>query len=290
MKKVGYLGPEGTFSEEAGKLYQKKFKLKAELIPFNTIYDLIIAANKKLVDEAIVPIENSVEGTIGIVTDMLAKKDIKLEIRQEIILPVFDYLLAQKGIHLNEITDIISHPQPIEQCRDFLNKNLPKAKFHLSHSSSEAARQVALSLGEKIISHGRIKGPVFAAIGTLGAHKLYGLDVIAKKINAKDNQTRFVILAKTDGQKTGDDKTSIVFSLPKDRAGGLHDVLAEFARRNINLTKIESRPSKKALGDYYFFIDLQGHCDDLEILRTLKRIKGKVAFYKFLGSYPRAKK
>jgi len=287
--KIGYLGPEGTFSEEAGKLYGQKIAGRAELIPYPTIHDLLLAVNAGEIGEAIVPIENSIEGTIGTVTDMLAR-DVNLRINQELILQVFQYLLAQKGVRLNEITDVISHPQPIEQCKDFLRKRLSKAKLHLSYSTSEAARQVAYSLGEKIIAHGKVKGPVFAAIGTLSAAKLYGLTVVAKKINAKENQTRFVVLSKKDARRTGSDKTSIVFTIPKDRPGGLHDILSVFAVRNINLTKIESRPSKRALGDYYFFIDFEGHIRDSLIAAALKEVKSQVAFFKFLGSYPKQRR
>lgn len=287
--KIGYLGPEGTFSEEAGKLYCKKISGRAELVPYPTIHDLLLAVNAGRINEAIVPIENSIEGTIGTVTDMLAR-DVNLKINQELILQVFQYLLAQKGVRLNEITDVISHPQPIEQCKDFLRNRLGQAKLHLSYSTSEAARQVAYSLGEKIIAHGKVKGPVFAAIGTLSAAKLYGLTVVAKKINAKENQTRFVVLSKKEAKRTGADKTSIVFTIPKDRPGGLHDILSVFAVRNINLTKIESRPSKRALGDYYFFIDFQGHIKDSLIAAALKEVKSKVAFFKFLGSYPRQRR
>jgi len=284
--KVGYLGPEGTFSEEAGKVYKKLLKGRVEMMPFSTIHDVLLAADHGHIVEGIVPIENSTDGTIGVVTDMLAK-EVNLKIKQEIILPVYHYLLAQKGVKLSEVTDIISNPPPIEQCKEFLRKHLPKAKLHLSYSTSEAARQVALSLGEKVIAHGKVKGPVFAAIGPLAAAKLYGLSVIAQKINAKDNQTRFVALAKRDSGRTGRDKTSIVFSIAKDRPGGLYALLSVFANRSINLTKIESRPSKKALGDYYFFVDMQGHRDDKKIKEALLEAKKHVAFYKFLGSYPR---
>lgn len=286
--KVGYLGPEGTFSEEASKSYAKSLNIKAEMIPFSTFHDVLIAVDKNHIDEAIVPIENSIDGTIGTVTDMLAK-EVKLKISREIILPVHNCLLVQKGVRLNEITDIISHPQPIEQCKEYLRKKLPKAKLHLSSSTAEAARQVALSLGEKIIAHGKLKGPVFAAIGPASLSKLYELSIIAKEINSKDNQTRFVVLSKSDHKRTGDDKTSIVFSMSKDCPGGLHDVLLEFARRNINLTKIESRPAKKALGDYFFFVDLQGHHEDPDVSNALQIIEKKVAFYKLLGSYPKSK-
>ncbi len=286
--KVGYLGPEGTFSEEAGKVYLRKLEIKAELFPYNTIHDLLYAVNQGKIKEAIVPIENSIEGTIAVVPDMLVR-EVNLMIRQELVLPVYHYLLAQKGTNIREITDIISNPPPLEQCRDFLRKKLPQAKLHLAYSSSDAVRQVATSLGEKIIAHGKVKGSVFAAIGTLAAAKMYGLKVIAPKINAHDNQTRFIVLAKNDHARTGQDKTSIAFSIAKDRPGGLHDVLSEFAIRNINLTKIESRPSKKALGDYYFFADLEGHRRDPIIIQTLKAVKSKTSFLKLLGSYPKAK-
>ncbi|KAF0134183.1 MAG: prephenate dehydratase [Candidatus Saganbacteria bacterium] len=279
--KIGYLGPEGTFSEEAGRQYCKKLSKNAELIPFATLHDLLLAAQNNKINEAVTPIENSVEGTISIVTDMLAK-EVNLTINQELVIPVYHHLIAQKGVNLKEITDVISNPPALDQCKDFLRKKLPGVKLHLSYSTAEAVKNVALNLEEE--------GKVFAAIGTQAAANLYGLKVVASKINLKDNQTRFVVLSKFSHKKTGDDKTSIVFSIAKDRPGGLHDVLAEFANRSINLTKIESRPSKKSLGEYYFFVDMQGHIADKLIGETLKNVKKKTAFFKNLGSYPRFKK
>jgi len=287
--KVGFLGPEGTFSEEASKLYSKKLPGKIELIPYTTIHDILYAVQRGKLAEAIVPIENSIEGTIGVVTDMLAK-DVNLQIKQEIVLDIFHYIMAQKGTRLSEVTDIISHPQALDQCKDFLQKHLPKARLHLARSTSDAVRQIGTSLGEKIIAHGKIKGSVFAAVGNINSAKLYDLKVLASKINAKYNQTRFVVLAKSDQARTGKDKTSIVFSIRHDRPGGLHDVLSVIAERNINLTKIESRPSKKALGDYYFFADMEGHRQDKKIAEAIKKIKSKCSFLKLLGSYPKAKK
>jgi prephenate dehydratase len=275
--KVGYLGPEGTFSEEAGKVYAKKLEGKVEMIPYSTLHDILYAADKSEIAEAVVPIENSIDGTIGTVTDLLVK-EVDLKICQELVLPVFHYLLAKKGVKTREISDVISNPPPLEQCKDFLRKKMPKAKLHLAYSTSDAARQVAQS-----------PAPFFAAIGTLSAAKLYGLSIVAKKINAKDNETRFVILSKKDHKRTGDDKTSIVFSIAKDKPGGLHDILAEFAKRDINLTKIESRPGKRLLGDYYFFADMQGYRDDAIIKEALSKIKSKAAFFRLLGSYPRFK-
>ena len=286
--KIGYLGPEGTFSEEASQLYKNKLGANVELIPYATFYDLLFAVEHGKVVEAIAPIENSIEGTIGTVTDMLAK-DVNLFIRQEMVLPVYHYLIAPKGIKLSAITDVISIPQALDQCKDFLRKHLPKAKLHMAASTSNAVMQVATSIGEKLAVHSKIKGHVFAAIGTKSAAHLYGLSIIAEKINAKDNQTRFVVLAKKDHAPTGRDKTSIVFSIRKDRPGGLHACLEAFADKKINLTKIESRPSKKALGDYYFFIDLEGHRQDRLIAGALAELKKQTGFFKLLGSYPKFK-
>jgi prephenate dehydratase len=202
------------------------------------------------------------------------------------ILPIYHYLIAPKGVKISAITDVISLPLVLDQCKEFIRKHLPKAKLHMAGSTSGAVLQVATSIGEKINVSTKGKRPVFAAIGTCAAAKLYGLNILASKINAADNQTRFVVLAKKDHPPTGRDKTSIVFSIRKDRPGGLHNILGEFASRAINLTKIESRPSKKALGDYYFFIDMEGHRTDNIIQEALRFIKSKVSFLRVLGSYP----
>lgn len=276
--KIGYLGPEGTFSEEAGKLYAEQLKEKGEMLSFSTFHDALFAVEHGKITEAIVPIENSIEGTIGLVPDMLAT-EVDLKIRNELVMPIYHYLIGQKKAELKDVTDVISKPEIIDQCRDFLRQHLPKAKLHLSYSSSDAVKQVALfPSGE---------GRVFAAIGTTAAAKMYEQKLLASKINAKDNMTRFVVLAKNDHQPTGQDKTSIVFSTRKDRPGSLHDILGVFALRNINLTKIESRPAKKALGDYYFFVDLEGHRQDKVIAEALAEIKEKSSFFKNLGSYPK---
>lgn len=280
MLKVGYLGPEGTFSEEASHLYLRKIR-NADLIPYATFFDVLFAVDRGKIDEGIMPIENSIEGTVGIVTDMLVS-DVNLKILQELVLPVYQHLLARPGIKISQITDVISHPQAIDQCKGFLRKHLPHATIHLSHSTAEAAMQVATTLqgGKR----------VFASIGPKASAKLYGLNVLAEKMNDyRGNMTRFVVVAKKDHKRTGDDKTSIVFSIAKDKPGGLYNILGEFAIRNINLTKIESRPSKRALGDYFFFIDLLGHRTDKPVKEALTEVQRKVAFFKMLGSYPHAK-
>lgn len=276
VKKIGYLGPVGTFSEDAGIIYLKKINKTAKLIPYSTIHDVLYAVSHNKIDEGIVPIENSIEGTIGIVPDMLAG-EVNLKIRNEIAVPIHNILMAKKKIKLKSIKEIVSHPQPIEQSRTWLRKNVPQAKISLAYSTSQAAYQVALSQKEDI-----------AAIASQNSARLYKLKIIAKNVTEyRDNVTRFVVLSKTDNKPTGKDKTSIVFSIVSDKPGGLYAILGEFSLRNINLTKIESRPSKKALGDYFFFADMDGHRSDSKVKDALADIQGKVSFLKILGSYPK---
>lgn len=279
MLTIGYLGPEGTFSEEASSIYRKKVG-KAKFIPYSTFHDILIDVDRRKIGEAIVPIENSVEGTIGIVTDTLVN-EVDLEIKQEIVIPVQHYLMAKEKVELSKITEVLSFPQIIDQCKHYLRKNLPKAKIRFAFSSADAARQVAEA---EVVQ----KLNVPAAIASIASAKLYGLAIIRSKINDyPHNSTRFIVLAKKDGARTGNDKTSIVFSILKDRPGGLHDILGEFANRGINLTKIESRPTKRTLGDYFFFIDIQGHRTDKAVSQALSYVKRKASFFKMLGSYPK---
>jgi len=279
MLKVGYLGPEGTYSEEASILYAKKIDRKdIKFIPFSTFHDVLSAVDSKKVNEGVLPIENSIEGTVGIVEDILVK-DVNLKIYQEIVIPVHQCLIANKGVTISDITDVVSHPQPIEQCRQYLRKTLPNAELHLAHSTSSAVKQIAAS-----------DKKTMAAIGPEGSAKLYGLVVLKKDINDyTNNRTRFIVVSKKDHPATGCDKTSIAFSIAKDKPGGLYNILGEFALRNINLNKIESRPAKTALGNYYFFADFDGHKTDKKVKDALSAIKKKASFLKIFGSYPKAK-
>ena len=287
--KVAFLGPEGTYSEEASKLYLKKIENNAqiELIPYANFHELMFAVDKGKVDEGVLPIENSLEGSIVIVTDLLAK-DVNLMIRQEMVLPIQNYLMALKGTNKKKITDIVSHPQPIDQCKDYIMKNFPNARIHLAPSTSEAAKRVAAGSAYRWFGdEEEAKGRTFAAIAPKASAALYGLEILDKEINSKDNSTRFVVLSKKDHEMTGKDKTSIVFSIMKDKPGGLFQALSEFANRKINLTKIESRPTKTTLGHYYFFIDLEGHREEIEVAAALEAIKQNASFFKLLGSYPK---
>ncbi len=274
--KIGYLGPRGTFCQEA-LLNAIKVDEK-DLVPYPTEYDVIMAVEKNEVEQGIIPIENSIEGTVNVTLDTLTF-EANLLIEREIISPISHNLITHPGIAFKDISKIISHPQATAQCRQFLTKGLPNVPLMAANSTAEAVKLVAE--GEKS----------FAAIGTKLAAQIYGLEVLASDIeDYKDNQTRFVLVGRKPTRRTGHDKTSIVCFIYEDRPGMLLQILQEFAYRYINLTKIQSRPTKKALGDYCFWIDLEGHIDDEIVASAIKCLKCKLREVKILGSYPRADK
>ena len=266
-KQVGYLGPEGTFSHEAVLNYVNKY---SDIVPFDNIIHIFESLEKDEIDEAIVPIENSTEGSVLVTLDALTY--FNLNIVKELELPIKHYLLAQKGTSLEDITVICSHQQALAQCRHYLNK-LNK-EVHAMSSTANAARYVtelssAAVVGNRILS------------------QRYGLEIIARNIQDYDNNiTRFVVVSKGSQEEiSGNDKTSIVISLKGDKPGGLYEILRIFAEENVNLTKIESRPSKRGMGKYLFFIDMQGHKNEPHINKTLSIIESEVNMIKILGSY-----
>ncbi len=272
--KIGYLGPQGTFAEEAG-LAAFNFK-EADLIPFASVAEVITAVEAGSISDGIVPIENSIEGSFNVTLDMLAFET-NIFIEREVIVPIKQNLLAKPGVSLADVTAVVSQPHAIAQCRQFLAANLPNAAMEAANSTAEAAKIVSEEDGHR------------AAIGTALAAKLYGLDVLAEDIeDYKQNQTRFVMLGKNKVARTGNDKTTIVIMPHEDRPGILLQILQEFAFRFINLSKIESRPSKRALGEYIFFVDMDGHIEDKVIADAFKCLGCRFTDVKFLGSYPKA--
>ena len=270
---VGILGPRGTFTEDAAMAY---FPAAIELKSFQTIPEIFDAVEEGEISHGVVAIENSLEGSIGITLDSLLETDAKIS--GEIILPVIHCLAAKPGTKLENIKTIISHPHALAQVQQFIKNKFPKIELRQGLSTAEAAKFVSQSKSKNI-----------AAICSKTAAKLYGLNVLAENIQEGDNITRFIILSKFDQKFTGDDKTSIVFGLKANRPGELYKILKEFAIRNINLTKIESRPSKRALGDYFFFVDMEGHAQERVIAEAFKNVRKKIAFLKVLGSYPKSK-
>ncbi|MCD7781421.1 MAG: prephenate dehydratase [Methanosphaera sp.] len=266
-KQVGYLGPEGTFSQKATLILENE---DTEIIPYPNILNIFEDLSSNVIDEAVVPIENSTEGSVGITLDALSHFDLK--ILKELELPIQHDLLVQKGVTIDDLNVICSHPQAIAQCRHYINSiNKP---IHTMESTANAARYVT-------------EISTAAVIGNSILSKKYNLEILDESIQDYDNNvTRFVIVSNNDQEEiTGHDKTSIIISLYGDKPGGLYEILYEFAKNNINLTRIESRPSKQGMGRYLFFIDMEGHRNDLIIQDTLETIQKKVAMYKLLGSY-----
>jgi prephenate dehydratase len=271
--RTAYFGPAGTFTEEA--LLTQSDLVDGERIAFASVPDVIAAVERGDADGGVVPIENMIEGSVSVTLDTLAF-DSELLIQREIDLPVSLNLCARPGVALDDLKTVVSFPHALAQCRGWLGKKLANAEQRASHSTSDAAREVS-----------RSKRGDMAAICNALAAELYGLDVLATDIeDHPENQTRFVLVGTGIPAPTGHDKTSIVCFQQKDRPGSLLGILQEFAARAVNLTKLESRPTKRGLGDYCFFIDCEGHVSDEVIADALRNLAAKQGDVKFLGSYP----
>ncbi len=272
-KRIGFLGPKGTFSHEAVEAYESEHGREYQLMEYPSIRDVLYALKDGEVEEAIVPIENSLEGAVNVTLDILAKEE-ELFIVDEYIIPINLNLVAKHGTKPESIKVIISHPQPLGQCRNYLNINFPDAAQLEENSTSKAAQRVVDGDG------------TYAAVSSTIAAKLYGLEIFEKNVqDVENNRTRFVIVSKDRKEKTGCDRTSIVFSTD-NKPGSLYRILDIFSLWDINMTRIESRPSKNALGQYIFFVDIDGHIEDQDVYDALTMVKRKTSFYKFIGSYP----
>jgi prephenate dehydratase len=270
------LGPEGTFTEQA--LLSEADLAAATLVPCESIPDVLAATRAGELDLGFVPIENSIEGTVNVTLDALAF-EYDLLIHREVVLDIQLALLTVPGATLADIKRVVSFPVASAQCRTYLAEHLPDVVVEAANSTAEAARQ----LGESLDPH-------TAAIGPLLAGELYGLHVLESDVeDHPDNATRFVVVASRGiPAPTGHDKTSIVVFQRANVPGSLLAILQEFAARGIDLSKLESRPTKKGLGDYCFIIDLEGHLSDPLIADCLRELQAGKAEVKFLGSYPAA--
>jgi prephenate dehydratase len=272
---VAFLGPAGTFTEEA---LNTQADLIAGKVPKQTVADVLDAVTTGEVEVGFVPMENSIEGTVSATVDSLVF-DADLLIQREVVLDVHLNLLAPPGTRLVDITKVLSFPHASAQCRGFLKSKLPDVEVLATNSTAEAARIV-----------GEDRTPGRAALAPRLAGELYGLDVIEAAIeDHPDNQTKFVAVAKHGvPARTGHDKTSIVCFQREDHPGTLHAILSEFSARGINLTKLESRPTKRGLGNYCFIIDLEGHIAEEVVADALRVLHAELAGVKLLGSYPTA--
>lgn len=266
----------GTFTEQA--LLTQSDLAALELVPLDTIAEVLAATVSGQVELGFVPIENAIEGTVNVAIDTLAF-DADLLVQREVVLGVQLNLLAPTGVDMGDVTRVVSFPHATAQVRGWLADHLPRVTTEAANSTADAARAVAEGGARDV-----------AAVGTTLAAEIYGLEVLAADIeDHPDNQTRFVVVARSGiPAVTGHDKTTIVCFQQADRPGSLLAILHEFAARAINLTKLESRPTKRGLGDYCFIIDLVGHVGDEVVADCLRDLKAKVADVKFLGSYPAA--
>lgn len=272
MPRYAFLGPAGTFSEEA--LFALGID-DLDAVPCQSIGDVFEAVERGQCDAGVVPIENSVEGSVNATLDALAF-DTSLEIQAEVVLDIHHALITAPDADLAGVTVVTSHPQATGQCRRWLARHLPGRTIVAANSTAEAVQRA-------------VGDPAVAAIGTRLAADLHGGEVREPAIeDYAGNQTRFVVVGRGLRERTGSDKSSLALFLKADKPGALLMILSEFAYGEINLTKIQSRPTKRALGEYMFFVDLEGHVDDQNVKTALDCLRLKLRDVKVLGSYPRA--
>jgi chorismate mutase / prephenate dehydratase len=266
-QKVAYLGPRATFTHLASV---QKFGASAQYVAVNSIKEVFDEVERGRANFGVVPIENSTEGVVNHTLDMFI--DSNLLIYGEVLQEVSHHLLSQND-RLQEVKKIYSHPHAIAQCRNWLETNMPSIPVVEVASTARAAELSA-------------DDPSSAAIASELAGQLYGLKVLKARIEDNlNNFTRFLVLSQKPPERTGRDKTSVMISV-KDRVGALYDLLRPFASHGINMTKIESRPSRRKAWEYLFFVDVEGHVEEDRVKKALEEVKSRVLFLKVLGSYP----
>jgi chorismate mutase / prephenate dehydratase len=265
--KVAYLGPEATFTHEASL---RSFGASVELVPQPTVAEVFTLVERGDAEHGVVPVENSMEGAVTHTLDELMSSPLK--ICGEVYLPVSQNLISKEP-SLERVRVVCSHPMALSQAATWLRHELPGARLEEVESTGEAARRAALEAGT-------------AAVGSALAAEAHGLNVLARNIqDARTNSTRFIVLGRRWAGRTGKDKTSVVFSV-KDRPGVLRDALSAFAEEEINLTRIESRPSRKRAWTYVFFADLQGHPEEERVKRALAALEEHCPYVSVVGAYP----
>ena len=279
--RVAFLGPAGTFTEEA---LRASVVDPVDEVPYATVYETVMAVQTGQAARAVVPIENSLEGSVAATLDALAGEAEDVRIAAEVVHPIHHHLVAPRALPLEDVTRVVSHPQATAQCARFLRKRLPQAERASATSTAEAVRLVSGS------------GEPWAALGARLSAELYRCTVLAERVEDQaDNLTRFVWLTRAGeegsvGLAGPPAKTSIVFwGFNDDSPGALVAVLGELARRDINLTKIESRPRRVRLGHYMFFADLQGAESEPRVREALEALGRRVETLRVLGSYPAAR-
>ncbi|MFO7557868.1 MAG: prephenate dehydratase [Desulfobacterales bacterium] len=268
-RRISYLGPEATFTHIAAINH---FGDSASFLPQPGIRDVFLEVEKERCDFGVVPVENSIEGSVNYTLDLFFESNLKICAEKYLTI---SHDLLSKSKKPDEIKVVYSHPQPIAQCRGWLRKNIPNARIEECKSTSFAAQKV-------------VDIQNAAAIASSEAARIYHLNVVASRIeDHPNNTTRFLIIGKNETPRTGDDKTSIMFAAAHV-PGSLYKTLEPIAKSGINMLKLESRPSKHENWSYFFFVDLEGHMDDTKIQDTISKMKKLCLFLKILGSYPKS--
>jgi chorismate mutase/prephenate dehydratase len=266
-QRVAYLGPQATFTHLASI---QKFGSAPLYVPVTSIKDVFEEVERGRANFGVVPIENTTEGVVNHTLDMFV--DSNLLVYGEVLQEVSHHLLS-KADRIEELKRIHSHPHAFAQCRHWLETNLPQVPLIDAPSTARAAELC-------------VDDPTAGAIASELAAQIYGLKVLKSRIEDNlNNFTRFLILAKKPPERTGRDKTSVMLSV-KDRVGALYDLLRPFASHGLNMTKIESRPSRRKAWEYIFFVDIEGHMEEERVKKALEEVKGRCLFMKVLGSYP----
>lgn len=281
MKRIAFLGPEGTVSHESARYFFLDGSY--EFIPYALMSDVFAATAAGTVEYGVVPIENTIDGSVKHHIDLLVEEDQALPIQAEWVYPSIQNLIGIRSAldgaePYADVRTIVSKDVAIAQCYDFLRSNLPQAEFDYVSSTAEGVRLVKEAGDSRM-----------AAIGTRTSAELYGLELLAENITDHDNNyTRFIVIGreKLPPRQDGQQKTTILVTLPEDYPGALHQVLSAFAWRRINLSKIESRPTKKKLGNYYFYMDIEMSLDTVLLPAALQEIEAIGCQVRTLGSYP----
>ncbi|MBT5855492.1 prephenate dehydratase [bacterium] len=282
MTRLGYLGPEGTFSHIAAKLYLSRCGLDATLVPLGTFTELLAEYSTSNIDLVILPLENSIEGEVTQVLDTVTQLE-NGSIIDEVVVPIHHALMGKPGTVLADIHHVGSHPQPLAQCQNTIRDLCGTVVLRPYSSTAAAAKKlVAFIKSGDIYTDGDL-----AVIGHPNLAEIYGLTILADHVEDNStNKTRFGVIGSVEPAPTGNDKTSLAFTA-MDEPGALSTILTIVAESGVNLSKINSRPLKSELGDYLFYIDLEGHSQDDSLGPVLEAIKSKSLFFKRLGSYPK---
>jgi prephenate dehydratase len=275
MQTIAYLGPAGTFSEEAAMAYAGSTGQETAYLPLTNTPAVITAIETGAATAGVLPIENMLEGGVSSTLDLLIHET-GLRIVGETVIPIRQYLVAPPNLMLPQVQVLYAHPQSLGQCRRFVERCLPNAATVASLSNSAAPAEALAD-----------ERPA-AAISTRRAAEITGAHILASDIaDNRGNVTRFIVLAQHDAPPSGYDKTSFCIGFMEDRAGILVGILQELAEESLNMTKLESRPTKSVLGQYIFLVDIEGHREDEHVRRALERIAARTGMFKLFGSYPR---